>query len=316
MEYITFDSEIVEKKAKLEVKKLPDSESFFVKVGRCNFLTPEGAQKISKIRIYSSDFTNNDLSDLQYFVNLKTLDIRSFGLTDLQNAPLLEKLEHLSISVGNQVIDLTDLAKFPNLKSLEMGDIKNLQSLSNLKKLQTINLSTSGISDISCLSKLHSIKYLALDGNEIKDLSPLAGLGKLKELRLNGNRISDLTPLSGLKNIKTLSLHNNQISDISPLSELDSLEKIYLGENKIQDISALSNCKHLRAIELFGNPLLSVEPLLRLEHLESIATDTGKIYEPLFSKFEKRTGIRTNGYVSSVRKEYKYWGFSKKSVKP
>ena len=97
MEYITFDSEIVEKKAKSELKRLPDWESFFVKVGRRNFVTHEGAQKIKKIRIYSSDFINKDLIDLKYFPNLKLLDIRSFGLTDLQNAPLLEKLESLSV---------------------------------------------------------------------------------------------------------------------------------------------------------------------------------------------------------------------------
>ena len=313
MGYITFDSEIVEKKAKSELKKLPEWESFFAKVGRRNFITPEGAQKVTKIRIYSSDFTNDDLDDLKYFVNLKLLDIRSFGLTDLQNAPLLEKLESLSISTGNHAIDLTDLKKFPNLKSLEMGDVKNLQSLSNLKKLRTIELYTSGISDISCLSELHFITRLVLGGNEIEDLSPFASLKKLKELRLNGNRISDLTPLRGLKNIKTLSLCYNQIHDISPLSELVSLEKIYFGENKIQNISALSNCENLRVIEIFGNPLLSIEPLLCLKHLESIATDTGEIYEPLSSKFEKRAGIRTNGNVCGVHEEYEYWGFTKKS---
>ncbi len=313
MEYITFKSEIIERKAKSELKKLPDWESFFTKVGRRNFVTPEGAQKIIKLRIYSSDFTNNDLSDLKYFSNLKLLDIRSFGLTDLQNAPLLEKLEGLSLSIGNHVIDLTELEKFPNLKSLEMGDIKNLQSLSNLKKLRTIELYTSGIRDISCLSELHSITCLALGGNEIEDLSPLVGLKNLKKLSLNANRINDLTPLSGLKNIKILSLYNNQISDILPLSELVSLEKIYLGENKIQDISALSNCKNLQTIEIFGNPLLSIEPLLRLEYLESIATDTGEIYESLASKFEKRVGIRSNGNVCGVHAEHEYWGFSKKS---
>ena len=312
MEYITFDSEIVEKKAKSELKKLPGWESFFVKVGRHNFVRPEGAQKITKIRIYSSDFTNNDLKDLKYFANLKLLDIRSFGLTDLQNAPPLEKLENISISIGDHVIDLKDLEKFPNLKSIEMGDIKNMQSLSNLKKLRTVELYSHGISDISCLSELRFITHLTLGGNEIKDLSPLANLKKLKDVRLNGNRICDLTPLNGLKNIKILSLHDNKIRDISPLSELVSLEKLYLGENKIKDISALSNCKNLREIELFGNPLFSVEPLLRLEHLESIATDTGKIYELLSSKFEKQTGIRSNGYVCGVREEYEFWGFSKR----
>jgi Leucine-rich repeat (LRR) protein len=306
MEYISFESKIVETKAKSELKKMPDSESYFVKVGRRNFITQEGAQKITKMRIYSSDFTNNDLDDLKYFVNLKLLDIRSFGLTDLQNAPSLEKLESISLSIGDNVLDLTDLEKFQNLRSVDMGDVINPQALSGLKKLRTVDLYKIGTNDLSCLKELKFLTHLRLGGNKIEDLSPLEDLKKLKELRLNGNRISDLYPLRELKNLKILSLHGNRIGDISPLTELVSLEKLYLGTNNIRDISALSHCKNLRTIEIFGNSLSSIEPLMNLELLESIATDTGDIYKPLASKFDMHTGVRSEG---SCLNESEFLGF-------
>jgi len=91
MEYIVFDSKIVERKARAELKK--SSDAFFVKMGRTNFVSLEGAKQITKIRIHSSDFTNEDLKDLKYFTELKLLEVFSFNLTDFRNIPALEKLE-------------------------------------------------------------------------------------------------------------------------------------------------------------------------------------------------------------------------------
>jgi len=54
MEYIRFESSIIERKVKAEVGKI--SKTLLVKISNKNFVSKEGASKISKIRIHSSDF--------------------------------------------------------------------------------------------------------------------------------------------------------------------------------------------------------------------------------------------------------------------
>jgi len=212
MEYINFKSKLIEKKAKSELKKI--SEDYFVQVGRSKYISYEGVKQISKLRIHSSDFTNDDLKDLKYFTGLKQLEVFSFDLTDLQNIPLLESLESICLRLGDVSIDLRPLEYFRSLKKIDIEGcgIENLEPLSNLSKLNSVRLGYNNICDLSGLQNLKSMKELYLHCNKIEDISPLDNLEKISDLRLESNRITDLNPLKKLKRLKTLNLYNNEIN--------------------------------------------------------------------------------------------------------
>lgn len=195
---IVFESKIVEAKAKAELKK---ASVELEKVGRSSVVSTEDAKRITKMRIHSSEFKNEDLKDLKYFTELKLLEIFSFGLTDLQNLPPLEGLETLCIRWGdNPPIDPTPLMNCPRLKKLDWEGVlfTDTQSLSLLKKLRVLNLSYCRIDDLEFLRDLTSLTELKLCANRITDVSVLAGLKKLKIVNLQGNPITDITPLKSL----------------------------------------------------------------------------------------------------------------------
>ena len=96
-----------------------------------------------------------DLSGIEYFINLKRLDISWNKIKDIKKLSGLTKLEYLR-AFGNQIDSVAPLKKLVNLNSLNIGG-------NNLTK-------------IDALKELANLKSLYLDGNKIKDFSPIESI--------------------------------------------------------------------------------------------------------------------------------------------
>ena len=79
--------------------------------------------------------------------------------------------------------------------------------------------------DLSSLSNLIKLEYLNLISNDLEDISVLAELKNLTELHLSYNQIFNLTSISYLSKLQIISIIENEITDISPLAFLHSLEE-------------------------------------------------------------------------------------------
>lgn len=167
------------------------------------------------------------------------------ALTQTQTVPDEVAIDGELISVDVLELDLSD-------RQLTEEDMENL---SRLTSLQTLNLAHCKMSDLSPLRTLDSLTELNLSGNQIEDVSPLESLVNLQTLNLNGNQISDLSPLSRRMNLTNLLLSDNQIEDISPMSRLVNLTELNLDNNQIQDVSSLERLSNLTALHLGGNGL-------------------------------------------------------------
>lgn len=145
-----------------------------------------------------------DLSDLQYFPNLISLNLSwalaGDGGVDLSPLAGLTKLEGLAIACTN------------------VQGIEPLAALTNLKDLQCWGLWS--ITDVSPLAGLTELESLRINDNLIADVSPLAGLINLQMLCIENNMVSDVSPLSGLSNLKILTINGNPIKDYTPLSDI------------------------------------------------------------------------------------------------
>jgi len=115
-----------------------------------------------------------DLSGLENFTSLETLDLSSHAVTDISPLQELTSLTTLSLA-GNPVADVSPLA--------------------GLTKLKVLMLSGSKAQDYSVLSNLVNLQVLMLDNSTISDLTPLAGLTNLRQLHLANSTIEDLSPL-------------------------------------------------------------------------------------------------------------------------
>ena len=129
----------------------------------------------NELQSYISEVTPiKDLSGLENFTSLETLDLSNHAVADISPLAGLTKLTVLSLS-GNPIADISPLA--------------------GLTKLKVLMLSGSKAQDYSALSNLVNLQVLMLDNSTISDLTPLAGLTTLRQLHLANSPVEDLSSL-------------------------------------------------------------------------------------------------------------------------
>jgi hypothetical protein len=144
-------------------------------------ITQAEAQAVTRMNLsnelqsyISEEIPINDLSGLENFTNLETLDLSQNSVSDISPLAGLTKLTALSLA-GNPVADVSPLAGLTNLKLLI--------------------LSGSQAQDYSALANLVTLEVLMLDNSAITDLSPLVALTNLRQLYLAKTSVEDLSPL-------------------------------------------------------------------------------------------------------------------------
>lgn len=118
-----------------------------------------------------------ELSGLENFTNLESLDLSSQAVADISALQGLTRLTSLSLA-GNPVSDISPLAGLTNL--------------------QILILSNSQAQDYSALANLVNLQVLLLDNSTITDLTPLTSLTNLQTLYLANCAVDDLSPLQSL----------------------------------------------------------------------------------------------------------------------
>ena len=144
-------------------------------------ITVAEAQAVTRISLrdellsyISEEAPVKDLSGLESFTSLVSLDLSDHAVTDISPLAGLTDLTALSLA-GNPVADLSPLE--------------------GLAKLEVLILSGTKAQDYSVLSNLVNLQVLMLDNSTITDLTPLVGLTNLRQLYLANSSTEDLSPL-------------------------------------------------------------------------------------------------------------------------
>ena len=148
-----------------------------------------------------------------------------------------------------RVTDVSDLAQFPNLTSLNLnwsmynnGEPVDISPLAGLTKLEALYICCDNVADISPLKGLTNLRDLWIWGNgKITDISALSGMTKMDSLWIKGNQISDISALSGMTNLICLYMEDNKVADLSPLAGLGKLTSVMLSGNPATDYSPLKD---------------------------------------------------------------------------
>jgi hypothetical protein len=128
-------------------------------------------------RYISGETPIKDISGLENFTNLESLDLSLHEITNISPLAGLTKLTSLSLE-GNPVADISPLAKLTNLKVLILSNCaaQDYRPLANLVNLEFLKLDNSTLTDINPLASLTGLKYLYLANNRIIDYSPLTNI--------------------------------------------------------------------------------------------------------------------------------------------
>lgn len=227
--------------------------------------TQEQIDSISEL----TDFYDKDIKDIrgiEYFTNLKQLNLNSNPIEDLSLLGNLTNLEKLCIE-GTKENDFTFLSNLVKLKKLYMSvnNVNNVEFLENLNELEDFKmaeLTSDGQFDLSNVFELTSLKTLDLSGiqwlteNELSEMYKLSNLEELSLINDNIGNIEFMRPL----NLKRLYIGNNladnyggenYVTDFSPISNMTSLTSIDICELKgVQNLDDFSNLVNLTCLWL------------------------------------------------------------------
>ena len=219
-------------------------------------LYPKGYLTTNELNSCTSLYVNNqgitNLTGIEYFTALKTLDCSDNQLTSLNVSSLTELL---TLKCSNNKFTYLEVTNLPKLTTLNVSNNASLTMLkcfdnalatlviNGCSQLQGIDCSGNNLTslDVSVYTKL---KELYCFDNEITSLN-VSGCTLLETLNCNNNNLTTLS-VTGKTKLKSLHVDNNEL-----LSTLNCFN------NALTNFT-LSGCSSLQYLDCHGNALTSL----------------------------------------------------------
>ena len=240
-----------------------------------NSVNLSGLKNLTEIN--AAAFFNNQINNLNLngLTNLTVIDLLAFSENQLSNVDLssLINLTKLAGFSSNQLtsVDLSSLINLTYLSGFSDNKISGELDLSNLKKLETIDLSAfannqiSGNLDLSNLTNLKLIGLTSFADNKISSVN-LSGLSKLKMIEAYAFSDNEITSVdfNGLVNLERIqcSFANNKINgelDLSSAINLISIDNHAFENNAISSVKFPNDIKYIYEYSFKNNRLTSLE---------------------------------------------------------
>ena len=212
--------------------------------------TVQGIAAMSQLSLL--DLSATEITSLAGFENLKSLQTLRIDNTEISDLTPLLGLTQLKMVYANgaaltdEAIDKFNSAsrallitnsdqlmawwnELPSPLKNKLGDVMGtfspeVEDLSALVRLDSLDASQSGLKSLSPLTRFQSLKYLNLDGNRISVLNGQELSSRLVTLSVNNTDINTLSNLSSLRNLERLEAKNTAIRSLDQVAELPKLE--------------------------------------------------------------------------------------------
>ncbi|ALC85227.1 hypothetical protein AM499_04890 [Bacillus sp. FJAT-22090] len=236
-------------------------------------------------------------------------DLASNTVIQLEDSILQEKLESYVDLCDRQyneniTIDRISTCLEKNNGTLTLGNwyagsvttFKGMEKLAGLpiKQLAIQNTHESGRpTDLTPLSEIKSLESLQLTGTYANDFSPLGALPNLRELAINSTNNQPLLTISLVKNLQKLHLSGKQVTSLTGIERMQQLKALAINDVSIPDYSELTKAPQLTDLSMLLNGSSSF--LQSLPNLESIS---------LFNYIDKPLVIQGDDLKKATKLKY------------
>jgi hypothetical protein len=162
--------------------------------------------------------------------------------------------------------------------ALETDDIEGLLRLNKIEYLTISNNDMlMDLKFFENLSDHKSLEYLGIyNCNNIEDLEPIKYLENLRKVDIHDcDNVKDLEPLNHLQKIEILSIGTSNILDILPKLKNDNLKQLILintsDKKEYLDLNNLIHLSNLRYLSLYNYDIKDTSPLLKMQYLVSVS---------------------------------------------
>lgn len=172
-----------------EIKIVSNQFSCFDNV---NFLNNNTIETLKIDMLYSKDW--NHISKLK---NLRRIELCNVNVSDMSLFNGMDSLSHIFI-LSSCPLNFNDVSSNNSVEYLEIKSAlggtptSDISGISNYKKIKTLILFNTNVSNISELENLTNLECLYIEkNNNIKSYAPLMNIINLKELHIEKNILSE-----------------------------------------------------------------------------------------------------------------------------
>ena len=247
----------------------------------------------------------SEVTNLDTITQLNKLKELHIGIFNLDSFEILNRVTDSleSITLGqtkSKKPDLSVLERFSKLKKIYIeGHTKNIGVISSLNHLENVTLRSITTKNIEFLTSLKKLSSLDIKLGGIKDFSAIEGMENIKHLELWLIRgLKDLSFISSLTGLQSLFLQSLKNVEVLPaLKGLSQLKKINIEDMKgLKDISSLGEAPALA--EFIHSSAMNMDiddyiPLLKNHYVKRVSVGFGsvkrnKAFETLLKSYGKK----------------------------
>jgi hypothetical protein len=268
-------------------------------------------KKFPSLRKLSADCLMN-AKNVDYVISLENLEELSIGIYNLISFDFLNdinpNLKKISLAkTASKKPTIKSLSRFKQLEYLYLeGQTNGIEEIKHLKNLQKIVLRSITTKNLNFLSGLYKLWSVDIKLGGIKDFSALVNLPDIKYLELwQINKLADISFISELISLQNLYIQS--LRNVETLPNFDKnkkLRRIYLENMKgLKDLKSLRNATALEDFIYVMAQNVNPQDLMPVIENENVK----KVFAAFGSTFKNDTF--NNLAQKSGKEQYSYYEF-------
>lgn len=202
----------------------------------------------------------SDLSGLQFFHNIRSLNCTFNNLTSLPSLDSLTKLQQVWVH-DNQ---LSALPKISQLTKLEILNVKSnhlisLPSFPNATALKEFDCSGNKLTSIPDLTTFNKLEVIYAYNNKLAVFPAINNLNKLRIFDVQSNELTTLPDISNNTNLTVFRCDRNQLQTLPSFAHLTLLSELGFSYNQIRVFPSLPQTSLLEKL-ICSNNLITTLP--------------------------------------------------------
>lgn len=190
------------------------------------------------------------------------------------------EIKDLNLSENTEILDLESISRLSNLRTLNISftQVQDIYPLRNLTKLRTLDCSNTFINSVDPLIYSMELAILNLSNSRIYNIEPIANLSSLIILDISNTQIDNLEACADMDALEDLKMRNTLVSDLTPISTLSTLNYLDISDNEqIQSLEGLQHLNQLKVLYCNNTMVNDLTPLSALKNLETLYCENSEI---------------------------------------
>lgn len=253
-------------------------------------ITQEDAEKISKLKeLGRMEFTDctfkfenmsllcNEKIYEMHFVNCNLDDQKIFTIP-------FDKMSRLStLNLYGNPFEKTDgikMAKSLVALNVSYTNVKNLEFICEMTRLETLCADGLGLTSIRELDKFSTLKVISLNENKLENLKGLEYCIGLECVFAENNQLQSLDGLENTTRLFVTYLNGNQLdeNDFECLSKsAETLRQVHMDDNCAKSIQFLDGCMYLEKLSANHNQIEDANVISKLAGLKKLSLEGNKL---------------------------------------